>query len=110
MTFIYVTTDSFLLCHGLVSFHAKLKPEAAKALGVRLQGLRADFGWSQAEVAGLVGLSRGHYRTLELGHADYGERAPSNPTIATLLELARVYRIDPKELIDLVITNSSPDR
>ena len=27
-------------------------------------------------------------------------------TIATLLELARVYRIDPKELIDLVLENS----
>lgn len=92
-----------------MSLHAKLKPEAARALGLRLQGLRADFHWTQAEVAGLAGISRGHYRTLELGHADYGDRSPSNPTMATLLELARVYRVDPKELIDLVITNSSGD-
>lgn len=89
-----------------MSSHAKLKPEAAKALGLRLQGLRADFNWTQAEVAGLVGISRGHYRTLEIGHADYGDRAPSNPTIATLLELARVYRVDPKELIELVLDGS----
>ncbi|MDQ0617367.1 helix-turn-helix domain-containing protein [Arthrobacter globiformis] len=90
--------------------HAKLKPEAAKALGLRLQNLRVDFGWTQEEGAGLAGISRGHDRTLELGHADYGDRWPSNPTMATLLELARVYRIDPKELIDVVITNSSPDQ
>ncbi len=30
------------------------------------------------------------------GARDYGDRSTSNPTIATLLELARVYRIDPK--------------
>ncbi len=89
-----------------MSSHAKLTPEASKALGLRLQALRADFGWTQAEVAGLIGLSRGHYRTLELGRRDYGDRSTSNPTIATLLELARVYRIDPKELIDLVLENS----
>lgn len=89
-----------------MSNRAKLKPEAAKALGQRLQSLRADFGWSQAEVAGFVGLSRGHYRTLELGHADYGDRSPSNPTIATLLELARVYKVDPNELITLVLEKS----
>lgn len=90
--------------------HAKLKPEAAKALGLRLQNLRVDFGWTQAEVAGLAGISRGHYRTLELGLADYGDRSPSNPTMATLLELARVYRVDPKELIDLVIANSPAEK
>lgn len=93
-----------------MSSHNKLSPEASRALGLRLQNLRVDFGWTQAEVAGLAGISRGHYRTLELGHADYGDRSPSNPTMATLLEFARVYRIDPKELIDLVITNSSSEQ
>jgi transcriptional regulator with XRE-family HTH domain len=106
MTYLHVFALGFLHSYGVVSSHNRLSPEAARALGLRLQKLRADFQWTQAEVAGLAGISRGHYRTLEMGHADYGDRSPSNPTMATLLELARVYRIDPKELIELVISRT----
>jgi transcriptional regulator with XRE-family HTH domain len=91
-----------------VSSHNKLSREAAWAFGLRLKNLGMDFGRTQAEVAGLACISRDHCSALEPGHADYGDRSPSNPTIASILELAHVYRIDPKELIDLVITNGPP--
>lgn len=106
MTFIYVTTDNFSFLHGQVSSHSKIPPEAAKALGQRLQSLRADFGWTQAEVADFAGMSRQHYRTLELGYRDYGDRSTSNPTVANLLALARTYKVAPSELLELVVKNS----
>ncbi|MFJ3958808.1 helix-turn-helix domain-containing protein [Arthrobacter sp. NPDC090010] len=90
-----------------MSSHTKISSEAAKALGQRLQALRADFGWTQAEVADFAGMSRPYYRTLELGYRDYGDRSASNPTVANLLALARVFKVDARELIDVVQSNDS---
>lgn len=110
MTHKYGINPLGLHAYGVSVQAQQAQPESLAGSWLRLQNMRVDFGWTQAEAAGLAGISRGHYRTLELGHADYGDRSPSNPTMATLMELARAYRIDPKELIDLVITNSSSEQ
>ncbi|MDP5226537.1 MULTISPECIES: helix-turn-helix transcriptional regulator [Arthrobacter] len=91
-----------------MSSHAKISPEAAKALGRRLQALRADFGWTQAEVADFAGMSRQQYRTLELGYRDNdAARITPNPTVASLLALARVFKVDAKDLISVMQSEDS---
>lgn len=52
-------------------------------LGKRLKVLRESAGYSQAEVSECLGLSRGAY-----GHYETGAACPS---LASLLQLARLY-------------------
>lgn len=82
-----------------------LHPEAAKALGRRLSTRREELGKTQQFVADRAGLSRGYYRTLERGSADYADKKISNPTIAMVIDLARELRLDPSELIQIVVDN-----
>lgn len=50
-------------------------------------------------------MSRGYYRTLERGAADYGTNRVSNPTLAMVVDLAIVLELPAAELIQIVIDN-----
>jgi len=82
-----------------------LHPEAAKALGRRLSTRREELGKTQQQVADFAGMSRGYYRTLERGSADYAHKKVSNPTITMVIDLAHVLQLDPASLIEIVVEN-----
>lgn len=82
-----------------------LHPKAARALGRKLSARRAQLDKTQQEVADFVGMSRGYYRTLERGAADYGTNRVSNPTLAMVVDLAIVLELPAAELIQIVIDN-----
>lgn len=82
-----------------------LHPEAAKALGRRLSTRREELGKTQQQVADFAGMSRGYYRTLERGSADYAHKKVSNPTITMVIDLAHVLQLDPATLIEIVVAN-----
>ncbi|MDD0859382.1 helix-turn-helix transcriptional regulator [Arthrobacter alpinus] len=82
-----------------------LHPEAAKALGRRLSTRREELGKTQQQVADFAGMSRGYYRTLERGSADYAHKKVSNPTITMVIDLAQVLQLQPAELIEIVVNH-----
>lgn len=82
-----------------------LHPEAAKALGRKLSEQRMKLNKTQQEVADFAGMSRGYYRTLERGAADYGTNRVSNPTVAMVVDLAMVLELPAADLIQIVIDN-----
>ncbi len=84
----------------VVPRHHRLSPQDARRLGQRLRTAREERGLTQEEVALAAGLNRNHYQLLEQGRAAVpsvqrksGEERPSNPTLATLIELSRVLDI-----------------
>jgi transcriptional regulator with XRE-family HTH domain len=64
---------------------------AAEALGHRIAKHRSDLGWTQAELAERVGISR-----VALSHI---EAAISNPGERTVALLAGVFKVEPHELV-----------
>ncbi len=74
---------------------AEENAEFQQQLGKRLQRLRKLQGFSQAEVATNIDMSR-----VAVGYIEQGRRAPS---LATLGELARLYGMTISELCDVEV-------
>lgn len=64
----------------------------AERLRARLLELRRESGLTQEQVAEAAGLVLHHYQGLETGRL-------TNPTLRTLEKIAKVYGIDPVELL-----------
>lgn len=62
-----------------------------ESLGRRIAQLRGDLGWTQADLAERVGISRAALSHLEAGMSTPGER--------TLALLAGIFKMEPHELI-----------
>ena len=70
----------------------------AKELGLRLQRLRHQHGYSQEKVAHLAGISTYTYQKFEKGESRPG--TPMNPRLFTLLALSHVLDADLKQLLN----------
>lgn len=68
-----------------------------RAIGVRLQQLRAERGISQERLAHAAGISTFTYRKLEKGESNPG--TPANPRLRTLVSLAEVLGVEAGLLI-----------
>jgi transcriptional regulator with XRE-family HTH domain len=64
---------------------------SGERLGVRVAKLRADLGWTQAEVAARVGISR-----VALSHIEAGISIPGERTVTLL---AGLFGCEPHELV-----------
>ncbi len=69
----------------------------ARALGIRLQQLRAAKGISQERLAVAADITAFTYRKLEKGESNPG--TPANPRLKTLMALAEVLDVDVAELL-----------
>ena len=63
-----------------------------KKLGERIRRLRTGKGWSQSDLASLCGISAHHLGKIERGAA--------NVTLATLLPIAKSFRITLSDLFN----------
>lgn len=66
------------------------KSEASRILGFRLRERRLELSLNQETVAHLAGLNVSNYARIDRGHG--------NPTFYTLIRLATVLGIEPREL------------
>ncbi len=72
--------------------------EFAHQIGLKIQQARHKAGFTQDRAAAEAGISRSSYAMLELGRSrDSG--TPSNPSIRTLLQIARALRADVRDLL-----------
>lgn len=69
----------------------------ARDFGIRLHRARIAARLTQEELAYTAGITRSHYQQLEKGLSRPGVAA--NPSLRTVLSLARVLRITPEELL-----------
>lgn len=74
----------------------------ARDFGIRLHRARIAAQLTQEELAYTAGITRSHYQQLEKGLSRPGVAA--NPSLRTILSLARVLRIRPEELIPSPVT------
>lgn len=65
--------------------------ESSDSLGQRIAKGRVDLGWTQAELAERVGISR-----VALSHIEAGISTPGERTVALL---AGVFKVEPHELV-----------
>src|SRR6478736_683506 len=63
-----------------------------EALGDRIAKCRTELGWTQAELAERIGISRVALSHIEAGISNPGER--------TVTLLAGVFKVEPHELVD----------
>ena len=73
------------------------KAEFSRALGLTLQRLRLERGWSQERLAHMAGISGYTYQKFEKGESKPG--TPMNPRLFTLLSLAQVLGVTIEELV-----------
>jgi transcriptional regulator with XRE-family HTH domain len=66
-------------------------PEINEALGLRIAKHRGEMGWTQAELAQRVGISR-----VALSHIEAGISSPGERTVTLL---AGVFKVEPHELV-----------
>ena len=64
---------------------------ATEAFGQRVRELRASQGHSQERFAHLCGIDRSYMGQIERGH--------KNPTLRTILRIAKTLSVDPSELV-----------
>jgi len=69
------------------------KDKLKKLIGQRVVALRTRRGWSQSDLARAVGKDRQAIEKLESGKV--------NPTLFTLLEIAKALELPLKDLVDL---------
>ncbi|MBR3316830.1 MAG: helix-turn-helix transcriptional regulator [Atopobiaceae bacterium] len=69
----------------------------AAQLAQRLRVLRYAHGFSQEYVALNAGISTFTYQKFEKGESNPGK--PMNPRLSTLIALARIFEMEPWELI-----------
>src|SRR5271157_3330692 len=63
-----------------------------KLIGIRLREIRKKHEYSQEQVAELADIASNYLSRIELGK--------ENPTVDTLLKLARLYEVELWELVD----------
>lgn len=63
-----------------------------KTMAKRLRQLRADRGWSQADLAERAGVSRVHIARIET--------AKMEPTLGVIVKLAKALRVKPAALLE----------
>ena len=73
-----------------------------KTTGERVEQLRLQKGWSQAELAAKVGVTRSAINQLESGET-------KNPRPATLMKLADAFAVDERELVGLPVADDDVD-
>ena len=73
------------------------KAEFSRAIGLTLQRLRLERGYSQERLAHMAGISSYTYQKFEKGESKPG--TPMNPRLFTLLSLAEVLSVGLDELI-----------
>lgn len=73
-----------------------------KKIGERIEQLRMQKGWSQAELAAKVGVTRSAINQLESGET-------KNPRPATLMKLADALQVDERELMGLPVDADDVD-
>lgn len=66
------------------------KEQILKLIGNRIRFLRSSQGLSQENFANLTGLGRSYYGRIERGE--------TNPTVITLITIAKYLKINPKEI------------
>lgn len=76
------------------------KEEFSRAIGVSLQRLRLERGYSQEKLAHMAGIAAYTYQKFEKGESKPG--TPMNPRLFTLMALAEVLDV---QLTDLIPTN-----
>ena len=69
-----------------------------QAVGLRLQRLRHERGYSQEQVAHLSGISTYTYQKFEKGESRPG--TPMNPRLFTLLALCRVLDVSIADVVE----------
>ena len=74
--------------------------QLALALARRLRDQREAVGLTQEKAAERAGLSRNHYQLLESGLSDRAKKAPANPRLSTLLDLAHALDCKVSDLVD----------
>lgn len=76
------------------SHHTDAQPFAHRVqhVGRRIAGLRAERGWTQAELAARIAISRVALSNLESGRSEPGER--------TVTLLAGIFGLEPHELVE----------
>ena len=73
------------------------KAEFSRTLGLNLQRLRMERGWSQERLAHMAGIAGYTYQKFEKGESKPG--TPMNPRLFTLLSLAQVLGVSLEELV-----------
>ena len=68
------------------------KPVEGMRMENRLRVLRAERGWSQAELGGRIGVSRQAINAIETGKHD--------PSLPLAFRLARIFNISIEEIFD----------
>ncbi len=61
-------------------------------LGQKIKDIRLKLGWTQEELAFKVGVDRSY-----MGFVERGEK---NPTLSTMMKIARALKISVKDLFD----------
>src|SRR4051812_38374785 len=74
------------------------EPAALRAIGEAMERARKAAGMSGREVAEAVGISPTYLRAIEQGSNPKTGR-PSKPTAQTLLAIARILGLDPRDLL-----------
>ncbi|QEO10629.1 helix-turn-helix domain-containing protein [Protaetiibacter larvae] len=80
----------------------------AREFGVRLHRTRVAVGLTQEDLAHAAGITRSHYQQLEKGLSRPGVAA--NPSLRTLISLARALGVRPEELIPRLDDDGSTAR
>ena len=73
------------------------KAEFSRTLGLALQRLRLERGYSQERLAHMAGISGYTYQKFEKGESKPG--TPMNPRLFTLLSLAQVLGVTLEDLV-----------
>lgn len=81
-------------------YASPLERHLAESLARTLQERRGAARLTQEQVAERMGISRQHYQLYESGIGNRRTRGPLNPTLATLVALARALETTVPDLID----------
>lgn len=85
---------------GHVTRESPIETQLALALARRLRDQREAVGLTQEKAAERAGLSRNHYQLLESGLSDRAKKAPANPPLTTLVDLAHALDCRISDLVD----------
>jgi len=80
----------------------------AREFGIRLHRARIEAALTQEELAYAAGLTRSHYQQLEKGLSRPG--VPANPSLRTLVGLARVLGLPLEALIPPLDASGGAER
>ena len=82
---------------GVTTSHDMSKAEFSRRIGVTMQRLRIERGYSQERLAHMAGIAGYTYQKFEKGESKPG--TPMNPRLFTLLAIAEVLGVSLEELL-----------